>query len=76
MLGRREGSGEGDQPLRTRRKAETSQALQRKLLLQQGGDVPPAPRGWGQVTLPTLPGELGMNWRGEENSLNEQGEVG
>lgn len=72
-----EDSSEGNQLLRTRRKAGTNQVLQGKLLLQQGWDsIPAAPRGWGQVTLPTLPGELGVNWRDEEKSLNEQGEVG
>ena len=62
VFGRRKESEEEDQLLQTGRKAGTSLALQGEAAVAARMETtsPPAPRGWGQVTLPTLPqGEAG-----------------
>lgn len=57
VFGRRKESREEDQLLQTSRKAGTSRALQGEAAVAARMETtsPREPRGWGQVTLPTLP---------------------
>lgn len=52
-----EGKWEEDQPLQTGREAGISLALQGEAAVTARMETtsPPAPRGWGQVTVPTPP---------------------